>query len=61
MYAIFEIICLLTIIGFFTVLKWIFIGNRKKKPKEPKETNLERNVKRIEKDMQEIKRQINQK
>lgn len=59
-YCIFGAICFFAVIGFLTVLKWLFIGN-KKKPKEPKADNLELNVKRIERDMQELKRQINQK
>lgn len=29
-YLIFGVICILTIIGFLTVLKWLFFGRRKK-------------------------------
>lgn len=29
-YLIFGVICILTVIGLFTVLKWIFFGRKKK-------------------------------
>ena len=60
-YALFGLNGLLTVIGLLTVLKWIFIGGRKKKPKEPKQSSLERDVKRFDRDMQDLKRYINQK
>jgi len=59
-YAIFGAVCLFAVIGLLTTLKWIFFGGRKKK-KDTRPSSLERDVKRIDKSVQEMNRYINQK
>ncbi len=59
-YALFAAFCLFAVIGFLTTLKWILFGGKKKK-RDTKPSSLERDVKRIDKSVQEINRYINQK
>lgn len=59
-YAIFSAFCLFAVIGLLTTLKWMLFGGKKKK-KDTKPSSLERDVKRIDKSVQEMNRYINQK
>lgn len=58
-YIILCLICLFAIVGFFTILKWIFIRKKKPpKPKKCKESRLEHDIKDIDRNMEKIKRYI---
>ena len=61
-YIILCLICLFAIVGFFTVLKWIFFG-KKKPPKQRKapKSRLERSVDDIDRNLEELKKYIDEK
>lgn len=61
-YIILSLICLFAIVGFFTILKWIFFG-KKKPPKEKKypKSRLERSIDDIDRNMEELKKYIDEK
>ncbi len=59
-YAIFGAFCFFAVIGLLTTVKWILFGGKKKK-KDTRPSSLERDVKKIDRSVEEIKRYIDQK